>query len=239
MPSLEVAPLGEVGILRRLRTRTEPPIPGRPPRSHKHTLALRSAARRRRQIKNARSARPAGAIRPIAFRQVGDLPNRVKCACREGGRLIMVDSSDLLLPNPAASPAALIPREGSHAHTKHLHWCRVQTLNCGRNRWRSNLPSAAARFFAVSFSMLAVASLAVPCALAQQASEQETAPAPSHVEWHVHNYGDLDRTCTRWTDRCRSCSRDDGGAIACSNIGIACKPAEVECVRRLEGGEQK
>jgi hypothetical protein len=93
--------------------------------------------------------------------------------------------------------------------------------------------------FAASIGVLAVASFACPYALAQQASEQETSSPPSRIERHVHNYADFDRACTRWTDRCRSCSRDDGGAIACSNIGIACKPAEVECVRRLEGGEQK
>jgi hypothetical protein len=100
------------------------------------------------------------------------------------------------------------------------------------------LPPAAARWIAVPISILAMAALVIPGALAQQASEQP-APAPTHVEQHVHNYGDLDRTCTGWTDRCRRCSRGKGGKTECSNIGIACAPAKVECVKRLEGGEKE
>jgi|SRR5580700_38272 hypothetical protein len=36
--------------------------------------------------------------------------------------------------------------------------------------------------------------------------------------------------CAVWTDRCVSCQRD-AGKITCSNIGIACQPQAVECVR--------
>jgi hypothetical protein len=36
--------------------------------------------------------------------------------------------------------------------------------------------------------------------------------------------------CAVWTDRCVTCERA-AGRISCSNIGIACQPQAVECVR--------
>ena len=55
-------------------------------------------------------------------------------------------------------------------------------------------------------------------------------PLPaSRIEAHVHNYGELDGTCIRWTDGCRNCDR-----AFCSNIGIACQPAKIKCVERRE-----
>jgi len=43
--------------------------------------------------------------------------------------------------------------------------------------------------------------------------------------------------CVVWTDRCVSCQRD-AGKISCSNIGIACQPQAVVCVRP-EPAEEK
>jgi hypothetical protein len=43
--------------------------------------------------------------------------------------------------------------------------------------------------------------------------------------------------CAVWTDRCVNCQRD-AGKITCSNIGIACQPQAVECLRP-EPAEQK
>jgi hypothetical protein len=43
--------------------------------------------------------------------------------------------------------------------------------------------------------------------------------------------------CAVWTDRCVTCERA-AGRISCSNIGIACQPQAVECVR-AEAAEQK
>jgi hypothetical protein len=43
--------------------------------------------------------------------------------------------------------------------------------------------------------------------------------------------------CAEWTDRCVTCRRD-AGKITCSNIGIACQPQAVECVRS-EPAEEK
>jgi hypothetical protein len=44
--------------------------------------------------------------------------------------------------------------------------------------------------------------------------------------------------CAAWTDRCVICQRD-GGKITCSNIGIACQPQAIECVRAEPAEEKK
>jgi hypothetical protein len=43
--------------------------------------------------------------------------------------------------------------------------------------------------------------------------------------------------CAVWTDRCVTCQRE-AGRTSCSNIGIACQPQAVECVRS-ESREEK
>jgi hypothetical protein len=44
--------------------------------------------------------------------------------------------------------------------------------------------------------------------------------------------------CAVWTDRCVTCERA-AGRISCSNIGIACQPQAVECVRSEPAEEKK
>lgn len=44
--------------------------------------------------------------------------------------------------------------------------------------------------------------------------------------------------CAVWTDRCVTCEREAAGRVVCSNIGIACQPQRVECVRS-ETAEEK
>lgn len=44
--------------------------------------------------------------------------------------------------------------------------------------------------------------------------------------------------CAVWTDRCVTCQRD-AGKISCSNVGIACQPQAVECVRPEPVEEKK
>jgi hypothetical protein len=67
-------------------------------------------------------------------------------------------------------------------------------------------------------------------ALAQQAAP---APAPAGAPT-VQGFGDADRTCAAWTDSCRTCLREADNTVVCSNIGIACQPAEVRCTARRE-----
>jgi hypothetical protein len=74
------------------------------------------------------------------------------------------------------------------------------------------------------------------------AQTQDAAPAPApppatNAEASIHGYGDRDKTCLSWTDTCRHCERGDDGAIFCSNIGIACQPAEITCTRRSEAAK--
>ena len=44
--------------------------------------------------------------------------------------------------------------------------------------------------------------------------------------------------CAVWTDRCVICQRD-AGVIACSNIGIACQPQPLMCLRPEATPEKK
>ena len=73
-----------------------------------------------------------------------------------------------------------------------------------------------------------------------QTSQPAPTPAPAPVqpapaaEPSIHGYGDRDKTCTAWTDTCRSCERGADDKILCSNIGIACQPAEITCTARKE-----
>src|SRR3984893_14616591 len=88
---------------------------------------------------------------------------------------------------------------------------------------------------AVVFAVFCAASWAVTAW--SQSSEPAPAPAQapaaeSSSEASIHAYGDRDKTCLAWTDKCRSCARGDADAINCSNIGIACQPAEITCTSR-------
>jgi hypothetical protein len=62
-------------------------------------------------------------------------------------------------------------------------------------------------------------------------ARQPEPPAASEVD--IFNYGEVDKTCTRWTDGCRNCSRGSGPMPNCGNIGIACQPQDkVTCFGR-------
>ena len=43
--------------------------------------------------------------------------------------------------------------------------------------------------------------------------------------------------CAQWTDRCVTCQRD-AGQVICSNIGIACQPQAVVCLRPAPSEEK-
>jgi len=69
---------------------------------------------------------------------------------------------------------------------------------------------------------------------ADRAQTPDPAPPAVSSEASIHGYGDRDKTCLAWTDACRSCERGDNDTIVCSNVGIACQPAEITCSRRSE-----
>jgi hypothetical protein len=68
---------------------------------------------------------------------------------------------------------------------------------------------------------------------ADRAQTPDRVPPPAAAsEASIHGYGDHDKTCVAWTDTCRSCARGENDAVVCSNIGIACQPAEIACTSR-------
>jgi hypothetical protein len=66
---------------------------------------------------------------------------------------------------------------------------------------------------------------------AQQPTETQQPGAVHEVD--IFNYGEVDKTCMRWTDGCRNCSRGSGPMPDCGNIGIACQPQDkITCFGR-------
>jgi hypothetical protein len=73
--------------------------------------------------------------------------------------------------------------------------------------------------------------LLVTLTSAQQPTDTQEPPAAS--EANIFNYGEVDKTCMRWTDGCRNCSRGSGPMPNCGNIGFACQPQDkVTCSGR-------
>jgi len=87
------------------------------------------------------------------------------------------------------------------------------------------------RVFFIIPVMLALAMTAALAQTPEPTSPPQQAPA---AEAAIHAYGDRDKACLAWTDKCRTCERGDDDTIHCSNIGIACQPAEISCSRRKE-----
>jgi hypothetical protein len=81
--------------------------------------------------------------------------------------------------------------------------------------------------------------LGIGTATAQGAPDPAKPAVSNQPDTHVFNYGDRDSTCLRWTDACRTCDKRGQENLICSNIGIACQPAEIRCLERREGEEKK
>jgi hypothetical protein len=80
-------------------------------------------------------------------------------------------------------------------------------------------------------SIASVLSLGLFATLTSAQQPIDTQPLPEDVT--IFNYGEVDKTCTRWTDGCRNCSRSTGQFPDCGNIGIACQPQDkVTCFGR-------
>jgi len=68
---------------------------------------------------------------------------------------------------------------------------------------------------------------AIEAAPAEQMSDQLS------NDW-VQSYGRHHKRCLEWNDTCVNCVRDQFGSdYSCSNIGIACQPQRVKCVKRV------
>ena len=70
--------------------------------------------------------------------------------------------------------------------------------------------------------------------MAHKAAPAEQTPGQASPDW-TQNYGERNKDCLEWTDTCVNCVRAQSGEnFSCSNIGIACQPKEVTCVKRAE-----
>jgi hypothetical protein len=81
-------------------------------------------------------------------------------------------------------------------------------------------------------AMIVVAALAADAPVASPPAAPELPQAPAGASTQSGIPG-----CAVWTDRCVVCQRA-GGKIACSNIGIACQPQALQCLR-AESEEKK
>jgi hypothetical protein len=70
--------------------------------------------------------------------------------------------------------------------------------------------------------------------MALQAAPAELPPGQASADW-MQSYGEHNKDCLEWTNTCVNCVRDQSSKnFSCSNIGIACQPKEVSCVRRAD-----
>jgi hypothetical protein len=82
----------------------------------------------------------------------------------------------------------------------------------------------------VAAAMIVVAAVAADAPVVPAVPELPQPPAGASMQSGIPG-------CAVWTDRCVTCQRA-GGAIACSNIGIACQPQALLCLR-AEATEEK
>ena len=113
------------------------------------------------------------------------------------------------------------------------------------NPHTSSLPVVASAVVAIAMMVVALAAAAPPpcanCAAEQtlpSADMVPDAPAKSPVPPSDPAVQAQLPGCAEWTDRCVTCRRD-AGKITCSNIGIACQPQAVECVRAEPAEKQQ
>ncbi len=70
--------------------------------------------------------------------------------------------------------------------------------------------------------------------MAREAVPAEPTPGQASPDW-TQNYGERNKDCLEWTDTCVNCVRaQSGDNFSCSNIGIACQPKDVTCVKRAD-----
>jgi hypothetical protein len=81
--------------------------------------------------------------------------------------------------------------------------------------------------------VLGAMSIVAATAFAADPAERSSDQAPGTPDPWMQSYGRHDTDCLEWTDTCVNCLRSQPGAdYACSNIGIACQPKEIKCVKR-------
>ena len=76
-------------------------------------------------------------------------------------------------------------------------------------------------------SAIGVCVLLLALTAAHGADVPATAIPPS-----IQGYGDHNTSCAAWTDDCVTCERKSEAEFVCSNIGNACQPKDIRCVRQ-------
>jgi hypothetical protein len=80
--------------------------------------------------------------------------------------------------------------------------------------------------------VLAGASFLIVLMALEAAPAEQTGQAAA--DW-MQEYGSRNKDCLEWSDTCVNCVRAQSGEnFSCSNIGIACQPKDVKCVRRAD-----
>jgi hypothetical protein len=69
------------------------------------------------------------------------------------------------------------------------------------------------------------------CLLLLAGARLDAAEIPNFPKARALPADGLPASCLEWTDGCRVCAHAPDGAIACSNVGIACQPQKPRCTR--------
>jgi hypothetical protein len=71
-------------------------------------------------------------------------------------------------------------------------------------------------------------------------NQNPSSDAPMDPSIAILSYGRNDVSCREWSDSCVTCKRHPTSEdYSCSNIGIACQPKNVECLRREDEPKPK
>jgi hypothetical protein len=79
---------------------------------------------------------------------------------------------------------------------------------------------------------LILALLGTLAASARAQDAQKPAALPPE-QASMYGYGDSNKTCAAWTDVCMTCRRAENGDPVCPNVGIACQPQPIRCIRQV------
>lgn len=84
--------------------------------------------------------------------------------------------------------------------------------------------------------LLLAAQLTAAAAFAEERTAAPAAADPPDATSvpSMRRFGETDKLCLEWSDGCSGCRRVGAEEPTCSNIGIACQPTEITCVRRQD-----
>ena len=88
--------------------------------------------------------------------------------------------------------------------------------------------------------VIGVLALLISTSAFAQLNNVPAVPSENGTDSWAQRFGNTDKDCLNWTDSCVNCLRSrPNDNFFCSNIGVACQPKEVKCLRRYENAHQK